>query len=70
MTTPDFIGSAEACALLGAINRSTLTRWVKAGRLQAVTQLDGPNGALVFRREDVLALRDSLAAIEPERDAS
>ncbi|HUX71798.1 MAG TPA: helix-turn-helix domain-containing protein [Cellulomonadaceae bacterium] len=70
MTHPQFIGSAEACSLLGGINRSTLTRWVKAGRLHTVTQLDGPNGALVFRREDVLALLETAPEIEPERDAS
>jgi predicted site-specific integrase-resolvase len=67
MTTPDLIGSAESCALLGGINRSTLTRWVKTGRLAVATQLDGPNGALVFRRDDVLALRDALRSTDAKQ---
>jgi len=56
MQTLDLIGSAEACVLLGNIHRSTLTRWVKAGRLHSAVQLPGRNGQLLFERATVLAL--------------
>jgi predicted site-specific integrase-resolvase len=54
-STPDLVGSAEACRLLGDINRSTLTRWVQLGTITPVMRL--PNGgAFLFKRADVLAL--------------
>lgn len=55
--TPPLIGSKDACLLLD-VNRSTLTRWVEAGRLVPVTRLPGKNGAFLFKQEDV----DRLAA--------
>lgn len=52
----DLIGSAEACELLGGIDRSTLSRWVAFGKLAPAQQLPGRNGAFLFRRADVEAL--------------
>ncbi|MDP9222276.1 MAG: helix-turn-helix domain-containing protein [Actinomycetota bacterium] len=54
-STRDYIGSAEACTILG-VHGSTLGRWVKAGRITPVTQLPGANGAMLFARADVLRL--------------
>jgi predicted site-specific integrase-resolvase len=55
-TTPDdLIGSREACRILD-IDKSTLSRWVAAGRLVQVTQLPGKNGAYLFTRAAVEAL--------------
>lgn len=55
-TLPSFIGSAEACELLG-IDRSTLSRWVASGTLPlAFRASDKPNAALLFCSDDVKAL--------------
>lgn len=54
----DLIGSREAALLLG-INRSTFTRWVKAGRLTPAHSLNGRTGALVFFRSDVERLANT-----------
>ena len=54
MNTSTLIGSAEACELLGRISRSTLTRWVKDGRIATAGQLS--TGAFLFLRSDVEAL--------------
>lgn len=50
--TETLIGASEAAGLLG-IDRSTLTRWVKAGRIEAAHKNPHSNGALVFDREAV-----------------
>lgn len=55
-TSPDLIGSAEACRLLGDINRSTLTRWVQIGTITPAMRLPTDNGAFLFRRSDVVDL--------------
>jgi len=60
-TKPDLIGSQEACRVLG-IDRSTLSRWVAAGRLDYWVQLPGPNGAFLFDRKAVEALRTESGA--------
>jgi predicted site-specific integrase-resolvase len=57
MSATQPIGSKDTCTMLG-IDRSTLSRWVAAGKLKPVTQLPGKNGAFVFRRADVEALRE------------
>lgn len=55
-TPPSFIGSAEACELLG-IDRSTLSRWVASGRLPlAFRASTEPNAALIFALSDVEAV--------------
>lgn len=46
------IGSAEVCDLL-KIDRSTLTRWVKDGRLTPVTKLPGLRGGYIFDRATI-----------------
>ena len=62
----DLIGAAEACRLLGDINRSTLTRWVQAGVISPVARpSDKRNSAMLFDRRDVEALaasRESVAS--------
>lgn len=59
---PDLVGSAEACALLGGIDRSTLVRWVQAGRLVPAMRLPGQTGAYLFRLTDVRRLAREVAA--------
>lgn len=49
---PNLILSAEACERLG-IDRSTLSRWVAAGRIVPAMKLDGPRGAFLFTPADV-----------------
>ncbi len=61
------ITSAEACRLLGDIDRSTLTRWVQLGRIVAVQKLDGKRGAYLFTRAAIDRRLEDIAA---QRDAS
>ena len=51
-TTPDLITSAETCAAL-SIDRSTLSRWVAAGKITPALKLPGIRGAFMFDRADV-----------------
>ena len=56
------IGSTEALDILG-IDRSTLSRWVAAGKLTPAARLgDAVNAALVFHVGDVRALAAQRAA--------
>lgn len=48
----DLIGATEAAQILG-VAKSTVTRHVAAGKIQAVAQLDGKTW--IFDRADVLA---------------
>lgn len=50
------IGSREACAIL-RIDKSTLSRWVASGRLTPVHKLPSRNGAYLFDRADIEALK-------------
>lgn len=50
----ELIGTQEVCRLLG-IDKSTVVRRIAAGTLPVLAQLDGPGGAYVFNRPDVLA---------------
>lgn len=52
MTNTTLIGSAKACEVLD-IDRSTLSRWVKAGTITPKHQLPGKNGAMLFDPQDV-----------------
>ena len=67
----DLVGSVEAADILG-IDRSTLSRWSDERlqpdqrRITPVMRTGGRTGPKVFRRADVLALRDRLRA---EREA-
>jgi hypothetical protein len=54
MGNDDLIGSAEACELLGGIDRATLVRRIARGELKTVTKLPGSNGIWVFDRAEVL----------------
>jgi len=58
----DLIGSAEAAQLLG-IDKPTLTRWVKAGRVKAAHKFPGKNGAFIFHRADINALANERSAL-------
>lgn len=58
MATAELIGSAEACEILH-IDRSTLTRWIRDGKITA-HKLPGQTGAFILTRADV----ERLAAAE------
>lgn len=62
MTTAP-IPSAEACERLG-IDRSTLSRWVAAGRITPTFRLPGATGSMLFDPADVDRIASDL------RDAS
>lgn len=55
MSTADLLTTAQVADIVGASRRMVL-RWVEAGKLNPVTQLPGPTGALLFTRSDVEAL--------------
>lgn len=55
----DVLNAAEAAVIL-EIDRSTLARWVKSGRIKA-TKMPGRTGALVFQRRVVVTLAQKLA---------
>lgn len=59
-TDPDLIGSAEVCRILNC-HQATVGRWVEGGRLTPVHKFPGKNGAYLFRRAEVEALRDENA---------
>lgn len=58
---PTILTSAEVCALLH-INRSTLTRWVAAGRITPETKLPGIRGAFIFSAAEVERVRAEVGA--------
>ena len=60
MGNPDLIGSAEACAMLGNIDRATLVRRIARGELSTVGKMPGPNGAWLFDRAEVLRHKNAL----------
>lgn len=53
--TPNLIPSADVCQRLG-IDRSTLSRWVAAGKVTPALKGPGPNGAFWFTEKSVSAL--------------
>jgi hypothetical protein len=65
VNTDDLVTSAEAARILD-VDRSTITRWsdprLSDRRLIPVRKLDGLRGAKLFRRADVEALAEQLAA--------
>lgn len=63
--TPNLLRSTEVCARLN-IDRSTLTRWVAAGKIAPVYKLEGLRGARLFAAADV----DRVAAERDEQVAS
>lgn len=58
---PDLIGSAETCDLLD-IDRSTLTRWVAAGKVAPAVRLPGRTGALLFDRAVIVEMLTKAAS--------
>jgi excisionase family DNA binding protein len=61
MALDDYITTAEACELLGGLDRSTLSRWVQLGKLTPAKRLPFGHGAFLFHRADIERLRDELA---------
>lgn len=63
MPTPPeaLLTSAEACEFLN-IDRSTLSRWVAAGRIAAATKLPGIRGPFLFTRSEVERVRLAAAS--------
>lgn len=55
MTDATLIGSAQACIVLD-VDKSTLSRWVKAGKIRPAQQLPGKSGAMLFKPADVARL--------------
>lgn len=60
----DLIVSAEACQILGGVDRSTLSRWVKFGDITPARQMPGKRGAFLFHRADIEAF--AAARVQPE----
>lgn len=50
----DLIGSAEACEILGGIDRATLVRRVAAGKLASAQKMPGQTGPYLFERAEVM----------------
>lgn len=50
----DLIGSAEVSSILH-VDRSTISRWVKAGKLLPVVKESGVRGELFFSRTQIEA---------------
>lgn len=70
MANPDdLIPSVEATDMLG-VGRSTLTRWVKSGRLPEAKKLPGATGARLFRRSDIERVAAEEAAKRTAKAAS
>lgn len=61
MHTPptDEITSKEALAILGFVQPSTISRYVKIGKLTPSRKLPGPTGAFLFWRADVQRIADA-----------
>jgi hypothetical protein len=59
----DEITSAEALAILGYRNRTTITKYVAIGKLTPSRRLPGKTGAFLFWRRDVERLRDEQASV-------
>lgn len=62
-TPQDLIGAAEASRILD-VDKATLTRWVKGGRVALAGRLSG--GALIFDRPEIERLRDDREAKRAE----
>lgn len=57
VTEDELVTTAEASEACG-VNRRTVLRWIKRGRLRPVVTLPGKTGPHLFRKVDVLALKD------------
>lgn len=67
---PAIVNTAEACEMLGDVNRSTLKRWVDAGKVEPFRKLPGETGGYLFYRADIEALIEALASEQAEQAAS
>jgi len=61
MAIETLLNSAEASEELG-IDRSTLSRWVAAGRIAPATKLPGIRGPFLFTRAEVQRVKEAVAA--------
>lgn len=61
MPDPDLLSTVEAAEIIG-VERSTLSRWIDAGRITPALKLPGINGAHLFARSEVERVRDDYAA--------
>lgn len=61
MTEPTLINTADAAKMLG-VSRSTLTRWVAAGKIQAHMVVPGYRGPLLFDPAKILQFLERSAA--------
>jgi excisionase family DNA binding protein len=69
MSTPVLLATVEAAERLG-IERSTLSRWVKEGRIHIAMRLPGDTGAMLFDPAEVdRVAADLLAPSEPSEVA-
>ena len=57
----ELLTSVQVAILLGKSAR-TVHRMAEAGTLPVAQKLPGPNGAFLFRREDIEALADTAGA--------
>jgi hypothetical protein len=69
--TLDLISTSEACALLGGIEKATLTNWVRQGKILAAHKGAKKNGAYLFDRSYILGFAEGLRilAAAPPVDA-
>lgn len=61
MANPDELLTSPQSAALLEVSLRTVHRLAEAGELAPAHRLPGPNGAFLFRRGDVEALRDARA---------
>lgn len=61
MNSTTLIGTAEAAARLH-VDRSTLTRWVRAGRITPALEVPGYRGAYLFDAVEIERLAKAGAA--------
>lgn len=70
MPPTDEITTREALAILGLREPSTISRYVKEGKLRESRKLPGRTGAYMFWRADIERLRDERSAERAEASAS
>ncbi len=58
---PEELVTAEVCKLLN-IDRTTVTRWVQAGKLTPARKLPGVSGAYLYKRADIDAMLERRAS--------
>ena len=63
-TATNLIGSKRACEIL-EVDRATLVRMVRDGRLEPVSKMEGRNGAYVFDTAAVTRLAEARAIALP-----